>query len=989
MADVFLSYSRRDRAFVEYLRAALEAAKRSVWVDLRDIPPSAAWREEIYQAIAGSDAVICVLSPDYVASPVCREEVEYALANQKRLIPIVCRDVRGQDVLSALAALNWIFFRQSDVFDQAMRQLLTALDTDLPYVRSGTRLLVRAKEWESKGRNVSFTLRGKDLAEAEQWLATSGGKQPPPSQEQTQYIVASRRASTRRQRTTIGALTAGIIITLVLSIISTTLYKITNDQNVILRGHDIAGKANDALLNGQPDLGLLLAVAASKQHDDFDTRNALLNGLESNAYLDTVLIGKAANDTGANAGRNDNYTNVAYSSDGKTLMVADTHNNAVMLWDASAHTLRLRVNISHQPPRQVNDGAVSTTVTDDFTDAALSPDGRIIATKNDYSGIRLWNATTGSLLTTLTTANTEDIPVTLASIKFSPNGEMLAWSECADTFCQSEQVVVWDVATQRVVHVLPLSGTSLAGLSVTLAFSPDSSLLATGIYDALKRQLGGLVDIFAAKTGTLLNSIQLSAGGAGSASGNVRSLAFSPDGKLLAIAGNQDTDGNTGQVLFWNIAQRQFVGTALHESDGNIVAAAFSPDGRYLVTGMGSNAFGLRVWDMQQRIPASPILKGHTDFINTIAFSPDGRHFVSCAYDGQVLIWHLAPFTPLSHLVSSFSEIAFSPDGQLLATGSTNTITLWDVKSGAQVKTLVIPAADRNNTSDDVSSLAFSPDGKLLASGDELAQIVLWNVATGQPLGPPLRGHQVLLPGTIYNLVSDLVFSPNGALLASSGFDGQTILWNVASQTVVHSFPGIFAQLRQAAFSPDGRYLAVTGLGHDIVIWDVTEQSLARTIISGGVWVRAVAFYPHQTATLAALDANGMITTWDVHNGTTIGQPMTDSRVAPTLFTPHLTFDTSGTLLLSAHDLSLTIWDMSQIGQGQKYVRTIVPGNTLWNAVFSPDGRYLADATGGAIEVRYATVDGWRAAACAIANRNLSQSEWQQFMPDRPYQQVC
>ena len=114
MADVFISYSRRDKAFIEDLRAALDASKRSVWVDLRDIPPSADWRDEIHQAITSSDAFVCVVSPDYVASPICQEELEFARANNKRLIPIIRRDIPTNQAPPALAALNWIFFRESD-----------------------------------------------------------------------------------------------------------------------------------------------------------------------------------------------------------------------------------------------------------------------------------------------------------------------------------------------------------------------------------------------------------------------------------------------------------------------------------------------------------------------------------------------------------------------------------------------------------------------------------------------------------------------------------------------------------------------------------------------------------------------------------------------------------------------------------------------------------------------------------------------------------
>ena len=1003
MTDVFISYSRRDRPFVEQLRAALEAAKRSVWVDLRDIPPSADWRDEIHQAINGSDTIICVLSPDYVSSPICREEVEYAAASNKRLVPIVYRDVSGQDAPPSLAALNWIFYRQSDDQDISLRQLLSALETDLAYVRSGTRLLVRAKEWESKDRNASFTLRGKDLAEAEQWLATSGGKKPAPSQEQTQYIVASRRASSRRQRTTIGALTVGIIITLTLSIISTALYRVTSDQNRTLRAHDIAGKANDALTNSHLDQGLLLAVAASKQYDDFDTRNALLNGLDSAAYLDSVLIG--AEPSGNTS--NNNYADTMYSADGRTLMTADLGNSSVIMWDGVTHKLLRRLNV---PELSRQDPASGLNMADFLEDAAISADGSYIATKSYLSGIRVWNADTGALEGSLPNSsaldNSGDTSITRGTIRFSPDGKLLAWSECVSTLenpCGSEHIIVADISSGNVLPVLPIAAQSPAGLSVTLAFSPDSSMLAVGVVSDtqfLNNQLGGIVYLFHVDsrhdTDALLASVSLGSAGSGSTSqpsGDVTAVAFSPDGSLLAIAGDQDGIGSQGQVLCWNVAQRRFTGASLRESDGSISAEAFSPDGRFLVTGMSSGDFGLRVWNVEQRYAVTPVLRAHTQTVDSVAFSPDGKHFVSSGADGQVLVWRLAPYSPLSLTLGADytgdGQVAFSPNGALMAVGGRNEVTLWNVKSGSKAQTLLIPASDRDNADDDIGGIAFSPDGKMLAAGDQLAQVIVWNLASGAPVGPPLKGHRQLLP-TMPNFVWDVVFSPDSALLVSSGEDGQAIVWNVNTWSIVHTFTADSSLLeRQAAFSPDGRYLAVGGGNQNITIWDVARGSVARTLNTGGVSARALAFYPHETATLAALDSNGMITTWDARTGATIGQQLSDGKLATSLDAPHLAFNPAGTLLISSHDLTLTMWTLTGVGHGQKYVRAIVPEYSQMNAALSPDGRYVAIATVGGVEVHYATLAGWRASACASANRTLTQSEWRQFIPNTPYQAVC
>ena len=92
MADVFVSYSRRDQEFVRRLHGALVAAGREVWVDWEGIPPSAKWMDEVKAAIDGSGLFLFVVSPDSAASPVCRDEATHAASVGKRIVPVVWRD---------------------------------------------------------------------------------------------------------------------------------------------------------------------------------------------------------------------------------------------------------------------------------------------------------------------------------------------------------------------------------------------------------------------------------------------------------------------------------------------------------------------------------------------------------------------------------------------------------------------------------------------------------------------------------------------------------------------------------------------------------------------------------------------------------------------------------------------------------------------------------------------------------------------------------
>ena len=178
MSHIFISYSRKDKAFVTQLFDALEAAGRDVWLDVNDIPPNAEWMAEISRAIEGADDFVFVISPDLLRSEICARELAHAIAHNKRLLTVVWREPAGEKIPPDLGKLNWIFFRSDDSFDQAFSKLQTALDTDLDYVRAHTRLLVRAREWQAKERSGSFSLRGEDLNEAETWLAKRAEKDP-------------------------------------------------------------------------------------------------------------------------------------------------------------------------------------------------------------------------------------------------------------------------------------------------------------------------------------------------------------------------------------------------------------------------------------------------------------------------------------------------------------------------------------------------------------------------------------------------------------------------------------------------------------------------------------------------------------------------------------------------------------------------------------------------------------------------------------------
>src|SRR3974377_217745 len=111
MTDVFISYARANKTFVQRLHDALQGHGRKAWVDWKDIPPSAGWIEEIFQAIEGSDTVILVVSPEFAAAAMCAKEVAHATEHNKRIVPILITHVHGDSLPASVRERQWISCR--------------------------------------------------------------------------------------------------------------------------------------------------------------------------------------------------------------------------------------------------------------------------------------------------------------------------------------------------------------------------------------------------------------------------------------------------------------------------------------------------------------------------------------------------------------------------------------------------------------------------------------------------------------------------------------------------------------------------------------------------------------------------------------------------------------------------------------------------------------------------------------------------------------
>ncbi|HEY9902565.1 MAG TPA: AAA-like domain-containing protein, partial [Candidatus Sericytochromatia bacterium] len=248
---------------------------------------------------------------------------------------------------------------------------------------------------------------------------------------------------------------------------------------------------------------------------------------------------------------------------------------------------------------------------------------------------------------------------------------------------------------------------------------------------------------------------------------SVNSVSFSPDGKTVASA----SDDNTVQL--WDVASGQEIKT-LSGHQSYVKSVSFSPDGKTVASASGDNT--VKLWDVASG-QESKTLSGHQSIVNSVSFSPDGKTVASASSDQMVKLWDVASgkqTQTLSGYQDYVWRVSFSPDSKTLATVLDKTVKLWDVASGQEIKTL-------SGHQSIVNSVSFSPDGKTLATASQDKTVKLWYVASGQEI-KTLSGHQ--------DYVNSVSFSPDGKTVASASRDNTVKLWDVASGQEIKTLSG-------------------------------------------------------------------------------------------------------------------------------------------------------------------------------------------------------
>jgi len=589
MNDVFISYSRHDKEFVQKLYEALTSASRAVWADWDSIPAASDWFTEIKQGIEETDAVIFVLSPEWVKSNECRKEMNYAVEMGKRLFPILYIPVDPKDVPPELSKINWVYMRDTeDDFDKAFQMLCDAMDTDLEWIKTHSRIQVRALEWDKKNRSTSFALRGEDLTEGERFLANGATKNPVPTLLQSEYVIASRKDATRRQRQTLVGVTVALVVSIALAVVAAFQWQKAIEQARISHIGELMAQSI-SLIDRDFQKSLLLAIEVYREDPNVRTKGTLLDVANANPQLRKIIT--PPNST----------SDIDFSPDGKTF-ASSSYDGTITLWDAQTGLLIKQLH------------SENIIYIDSIT---YNSDGKFLAaggcSELDPSGfckkseINLWNIITQESI------GIEYPPgfLIVADLIFSPDSKFLLSITSSD-------LVLWNLETKPITHESFNKPEGIIPNSI--AFSPDGKSIAIGDSD-------GKVSLFSVEN--LKNFIPIGKPFLHDEGSLITDVSYSPDGETLVSL------SNSGNLTFWNVITGQPTENQLkvHLTSSSV---NFSPDGRLIASGNTDGTINL--WDAETMQSVVETLKGNAGIVNHIAFSPDSKTLASLS-ENTIIFW--------------------------------------------------------------------------------------------------------------------------------------------------------------------------------------------------------------------------------------------------------------------------------------------------------------------------------------------------------------
>ncbi|HAJ58483.1 MAG TPA: type IV secretion protein Rhs [Cyanobacteria bacterium UBA8543] len=846
MTQVIISYANEDRATMEKIRNSLRQESITVWTNTTDIQTGEVLEEAIKRGIEQADNVVYLLSPDSVKSDFARQELDYALSLNKRIIPVLVREILSEPIPNALRDLQYIDLTDNvkeEDYHLDESELLRILHQDEAYYNEHKVLLTKALKWKRQHENSNILLRGYNLRSAETWLKVANKRAlHPPTPLIEEFIAESLRQP--------PAISLDVFISY--SRADSDFARKLNDelqlqgkrtwfdQESIASGADFAQEICQGIQACDNFLFILSPRSVNSPYCAEEVEYAA----QLNKRFVTLLHRSVNSDElhpelgkvqwiDFNQNERDFQTNFRQlvrmlDTDREHLRHHTKWSQRAIEWQEKNHSADLLLRGSEfliaqswlQESEQQKKQPVATALQKEF----ILESGEAIATalKKEKRQVIILR----SLLGVMSVAF-----VTVAGLgwrvyqrekeaKQLLKGQVNALTRYTETLIDSNQefdALIEGIRAgtrlleqpdkreldlrKRVEKALRAALNDrkelnrLGGRNTTVSVSPDNETIATASKDGAVKLWN-----FQGKTFKTLPH-----------KAEVTEIVFSPDdGKTIATLSEDKT------VKLWNKDGKELG----HLPEQAVSFVRMSPDGKLIATHSGdSNNRTVNIWKLngEKLNRINPFPSGEK--FNGLIFSHDGKLIATYRGDsesGTFKLWRLDG-EKLNHFYSfpsseKFYNLQFSRNGKLIATrsGGDNTGKLWSIE-GKQLKHLL-----PNET---FNYLEFSPDSKLIAtfSGDRDNKTVkLWS-DEGKQLKP-------LFPNETFNY---LEFSPDSKLIATFSGDrhNKTVkLWNLNSKE-----PKILsrnAENEKVWFSPDSKIIATANRDNTVQLWNPEGDEL-------------------------------------------------------------------------------------------------------------------------------------------------------------------
>ena len=627
-------------------------------------------------------------------------------------------------------------------------------------------------------------------------------------------------------------------------------------------------------------------------------------------------------------GHKSGVLSVAYSPNGTTLASGAGENKTVKLWDIAT-----RQNIA------TFEGHTGTVHSVTF-----SSDGITLASGSGDGTVKLWDIATRQNIATYKHIDKHSGYAPLVySVAFSPDGTTLASG--AGAWYSGGTIILWDVSEwirprpQTLVKIAGDNQQGTPGMELANPFvvevkdQHDNPLSDVQVMFKVTKGDGKLRERF-----TVENTMTDANGRAqgmitlgpnpGTNTVEVTIPGFEPVTFNAVGVGTPTIMG--GDYRKWHLPDGAIIRIGKGRLGGSDRAVAVSPDGQRLAV-----AGGIGVWLYDAAtLRELALFTGHTRSINSAAFSPDGIMLASGSSDRTVKLWDIATGRTIATLeghTGGVTSVAFSLDGTTLASVSGQQVKLWDVATKQHIAALMHTHS--------VYSVVFSSDGTTLVSGSwsgnipaDAGTIWLWDVSTRRHIAT-LEEHT--------GAVTSVDFSSNGSTLASGSYDGPVKLWDLATQTNIATLEGHTGVVYSVAFSSDGTTLAsgaadYTSGSYDgtVKLWNVATKENIATFEGHTDIIRSVAFSPDGT-TLVSGGEDG-VRVWDV---LTQNISILEGHSRNVFFS---SFSPDGKMIAVRVDGMFKLWD---VNTGHPVAAFEGHTDEMRSVSFSSDGITLASAS--------------------------------------------